>query len=292
LSLTRVGAQRDILGECPLWDEREGALFWVDIRRPALRRFDPASGDVATRPMPDLVGSIALARPGTLLVALAERVAVYDWESDRLDTVAELPVRIADHRFNDGRCDRQGRFWVGTMHNVTRAPEGTLYRLDPGGELMPVLDRICIPNSLAWSPDGRTMYFADSLRHAIARHDFDPGTGALGAAQPFVATVPPAFPDGSTVDAKGFLWNAEFNGGRVVRYTPDGQVDRVVAVPTPRPTSCAFGGADLRTLFITSTSQAMSDAEREREPLAGALFAFDAGVAGIAEPHWAGLARR
>jgi len=288
VTLRRVGEQRDILGECPLWDEREQALFWVDIRHPALRRLDPA-GAVETRTMPGLVGSIALAGPSTLLVALAEQVATYHWPTGRLETVAELPVRIPGHRFNDGRCDRQGRFWVGTMHNETRAPDGVLYRLDPPGTLVPVLEGICIPNSLAWSPDGGTMYFADSPLHAISRYPFDTRTGAMGAAQPFITTQPPGFPDGSTVDAEGHLWNAEFSAGRVVRYAPDGRIDRVIPVLTSRPTSCAFGGADLRTLFITTTSQFMSDADLERDPAAGALFALDAGVAGIPEPHWAGL---
>lgn len=111
-TLTRIGDQRDILGESPLWDVDERALYWVDIRRPALRRFDHASGRVSTRPMPGLVGSVASAGPGRLLVALAERVALYDWATDRLDTVAELPARVPGHRFNDGRCDRRGRFWV------------------------------------------------------------------------------------------------------------------------------------------------------------------------------------
>lgn len=151
---TRIGDQRDILGESPVWHVEEQALYWVDIRRPALRRLDHGSGRVGTRPMPGLVGSIALAGPGRLLVALAERVAVYDWAAGRLDTVADLPDRVPGHRFNDGRCGRQGRFWVGTMHNVTRAPEGVLHRLDARGasawELAAVRGGVRIPNSLAW----------------------------------------------------------------------------------------------------------------------------------------------
>lgn len=289
---TRVGEQRDILGERPLWDVEEEALYWVDIRRPALRRLDHGSGGVDTRPMPGLVGSIALAGPGRLLVALAEQVAVYDWVAGRFDTVAELPARVPGHRFNDGRCDRQGRFWVGTMHNVTRTPEGVLYRLDARGasawELAAVRGGVRIPNSLAWSPDGRTMYFADSLDHAIFAHDFDPETGAMGPARPFAATTPPGFPDGSTVDADGFLWNAEFNAARVVRYAPDGRVERVVEVPVPRPTSCAFGGPGLDTLFITTASQGMTPEELEAQPLTGALLALDVGVRGIPEPRWTG----
>lgn len=289
MSVTRVGCQRDILGECPLWDEEEQALYWVDIRLPGLRRFDHVSGLVETRLMPSLVGAIALGGVGQKLVALAEEVALYNWAEDELQTVAELPVRRPGHRFNDGRCDRQGRFWIGTMHNLTRAPEGVLYRLDRDGKLVAVMGDICIPNSLAWSPDGRTMYFADSLRYGISSYDFDPGTGAMGVARPFVATTPPGFPDGSTVDAEGFLWNAEFNAARVVRYAPDGQVDRVIPVQAPRPTSCAFGGPGLDTLFVTTASQGMAAAELAAEPLAGALLALEVGVVGLPEPRWAGV---
>lgn len=290
MTAARIGSQRDILGESPVWDGEEQALHWVDIRRPALRRLDHASGEVETRPMPGLVGAIALAGPGQLLVALAGEVALYTWAQDRLEKVADLPERIPGHRFNDGRCDRQGRFWVGTMHNLTRAPEGSLYRLDPGRGLTSVLQGICIPNSLAWSPDGRTMYFADSLQHAISAYAYDPATGDVGLPQPFASTSKPGFPDGSTVDAEGFLWNAEFNGGRLVRYAPDGRVDRVVPVPVPRPTSCAFGGPDLGTLFVTTTSQDMTPSELEAQPLAGALLALEVGVRGLAEPRWAGAA--
>ncbi len=162
--MIRIGNQRDSLGESPLWDAADQVLYWIDIRRPALRRFDPATNEVETRAMPALIGSIALATPGSLLVALAGHVARYDWAADRHTTVATLPAGIPGHRFNDGRCDRQGRFWVGTMHNETRAPEGVLYRLDTPGNLRPIRDGICIPNSLAWSPDGRQMYFSDSLQ--------------------------------------------------------------------------------------------------------------------------------
>lgn len=280
----QVGTQRDILGESPIWDADGQALFWVDIRRPALRRLGP-DGAVESRAMPDLIGSVALAGAGSLLVAFAGEVARYDWAADRLDQVAVLPDRPPGHRFNEGRCDRQGRFWVGTMHNDTRAPEGTLFRLD-GSELVAVRGGICIPNSLAWSPDGRTMYFADSLRYAIEAYPFDPCTGAAGEGREIVRTQAPGFPDGSTVDAEGFLWNAEFNAGRLVRYAPDGRVDRVVPTPVDRPTSCGFGGPGLKTLYVTTTSQAMGEAELREHPLAGALLAFEPDVPGLPEPVW------
>jgi sugar lactone lactonase YvrE len=285
-TLARVGEQTDILGESPLWHEIEQALYWVDIRRPALRRLDHASGRIDTWTLPDLVGSIAFCDDGKLLVALPEQIATFDPSTGTLATIATPPTRIPGHRFNDGRCDRQGRFWVGTMHNLTRAPEGVLYRLDRRHRLAAMHSGVCIPNSLAWSPDGRTMYFADSLLYTIFAYDFDTTSGEMSAGRVFATTKAPAFPDGSTVDADGYLWNAEFNGWRVVRYAPDGRIDRFIEMPTHRPTCCAFGGPNLDILYITTASQQMSPDELAKQPLAGSLLAVDAGVRGLVEPRF------
>lgn len=280
----RIGSQRDILGESPLWDERANCLWWVDIRRPAIRRLD-AAGEVQSWPLPELVGSIALVEDGRLLVALPRQIALFDPRDGSLEAFVEPPPMPEHHRFNDGRCDARGRFWVGSMHNLTRAPEGTLYCLE-GRELRAVRSGICIPNSLAFSPDGRSMYFADSLRYELYAYDYDLEHGSAGPERVIARTQAPAFPDGSAVDAEGFLWNAEFNGGRLVRYAPDGRIDRVVAMPVPRPTCCAFGGPDLDVLYVTSTSQHMSEEELRAQPLAGALFALDVGVRGLTEPRF------
>ena len=286
-TVTRIGEQTDLLGECLLWDERGNALYWVDIRRPAIRRLHHASGTVETWPMPDLVGSIAfVAGEDRLLVALPDRIALFDPASAALEPFVAAP-QVPGHRFNDGRVDRQGRFWVGTMHNVTRAPEGVLYVLDERRALVPVRTGISIPNSLAWSPDGRTMYFADSLRYTIFAYDFDRATGAMSNERVFVTTTPPAFADGSAVDAEGCLWNAEFNAARVVRYTPDGRIDRVIEVPVRKPTCCAFGGPDLDILYITTASQFMTPEELAAEPFAGSLLAVEPGVRGLVEPRFA-----
>ena len=281
----RIGPQRDILGECPLWDEGRRSLFWVDIRAPAIRRLDHATSQIDSWDMPGLVGSIALAEDGRIVVALPDRVALWDPETEGLETLAVPPRSLPGHRFNDGRCDRAGRFWVGTMHNATRAPEGVLYRLEDQ-ELVAAISGICIPNSLAWSPDNTVMYFADSLDYVIYAYDFDLTSGSLGERKVFARTDPPAFPDGSAVDADGHLWNAEFNGGRVVRYAPDGTVRRAIELPVDRPTCCAFGGPDLDILFVTTTSQNMTPEQREAEPLAGALLAFDPGVKGLPESRF------
>lgn len=275
----RVGTQTDLLGECPLWDERLQCLWWVDIRAPSLRRWDPARQALSTWPMPELVGSIALTeRAGVVLVALRSRLALFDSASERFDTLVEARLP-PDHRFNDGRCDRQGRFWVGTMHHLTRAPEGSLFRLDAQGFNPVIAGGIAIPNSLAFSPDGRTMYFADSLQHRIDAFDYDPANGRRGAARVVATIEPPAFPDGSCVDAEGCLWSAQFHNARLVRYAPDGRIDRTLAVPMQRPTCCTFGGDDFGTLYVTGVSHSTSDAERAADPLAGALIAFDIGGA-------------
>ncbi|HUD32181.1 MAG TPA: SMP-30/gluconolactonase/LRE family protein [Variovorax sp.] len=283
----RIGTQVDILGESPIWDDRDDCLYWVDIRRPAIRRLRPQDGRVDTWEMPDLVGSIALTDEGRLLVALPRFIALFDPASGSLEAFARPPRIVPGHRFNDGRCDRQGRFWVGSMNNLTRAPEGVLYRLEGRGELVPVRTGICIPNSLAFSPDGRTMYFADSLHYALYAHDYAPETGEMGPERLLAATRPPGFPDGSAVDAEGFLWNAEFDAARLVRYAPDGRIDRVIGMPVRRPTCCAFGGPGLTTLYVTTTSQKMTPEELAAQPLAGALLALDVGVAGVPEPRFA-----
>ena len=285
--MRRIGEQVDILGECPLWNEDQQSLYWVDIRRPAVRRLDHASGRIDTWAMPDLVGAIAfIAGEDRLLVALPDRIALFDPATGALEPFVAAP-QIPGHRFNDGRVDASGRFWVGTMHNTTRAPEGVLYVVDGRRALTPVQTGICIPNSLGWSPDGRTMYFADSLRYTIFAYDFDPETGAMSNERAFARSTAPAFADGSAIDAEGFLWNAEFNGGRIVRYAPDGRIDRVVEVPAQRPTCCAFGGPDLDILYITTASQNMSPDELAAQPFAGSLLAIDSGVRGLIEPRFA-----
>lgn len=283
----QVGTQIDILGESPLWDTHRQCLYWVDIRQPALRRLDPVSGVLDTWPMPALVGSIALTNDARLLVALPQSIELFDPRDGSLTPFAQVPVLPEHHRFNDGRCDRQGRFWVGSMHNLTRAPEGVLWRLDGDARLHACKDGICIPNSLCFSLDGQTLYFADSLKYQLCAYDYDTVSGQIGDERIVSRTTPPGFPDGATVDAEDFIWSAEFNGGRVVRYAPDGRIDRVIPMPVRMPTCCAFGGSELDVLYVTSASQNLSPQERAMQPLAGALFALDVGVRGVPEPRFA-----
>lgn len=272
-----------------------------------------APGDVHSWPLPHLVGSIALTDDpqGRLLMALARHLVLFDpghaeqggdpavfhgelpcvgQRSGAFETLAEVDLQDIHHRFNDGRCDTAGRFWVGTMHNITRGPEGRMFRFEAATGLQEypqLAPGLRIPNSLAFSPDGRTMYFADSLDHTIRAFAYDPSTGQPGCSRAFADMAPPAFPDGSCVDTDGGLWNTRFHGGCIVRHAPDGRVDRVITLPVRRPTCCAFGGPDLSTLYVTTTCQHMSEAERAAEPMAGALLALRVGSQGLPEARFA-----
>lgn len=288
MKIQPIGEQVDLLGESCIWSQAEQALYWVDVRGKYVRRFDQASGRVETWPMPELPGSIALHAEGGLVVAMQSGVAHLDLPGGELSWIARPHETYPHQRFNDGRCDRQGRFFVGTMDDVGRGPCGTLYRLGPDGAFDLVFGDFSIPNSLAWSPGGETMYFSDNVSRMITAYDFDGETGMPSNPRPFVGTPAPAAPDGSTVDAEGYVWNAEYDGGRVVRYAPDGAVDRVLDMPVRRPTCCAFGGPDLSTLFVTTAAQRLTEAERAAQPLAGRLLAIEVGVRGLAEPSYAG----
>lgn len=283
--LRRVGETLDFLGEGPVWCPREQALYWVDIRAPAVRRM-AASGEVTTWAMPEQVGSLALREAGGILVALKSALSMFDPATGAITKVSDAPGHHAGLRFNDGKCDRQGRFWVGSMWADTPGVTGFLYRLDGTG-CTAVLDGIGIPNSLCWSPDGRTMYFSDSPKRVIWAFPYDPATGAIGERRVFATVEAPMVADGGTVDAEGYLWSAHYGGWRVTRFAPDGRVDRIVPVPASNITSCAFGGADLGTLYIVSAYQNLSDAARAKQPAAGGLFAIDVGVKGLPEARFA-----
>lgn len=288
VSLVDVG---NTLGESPVWSLREQKLYWVDSRGPAIFRYDPATGKTESLAMPSIIGSIGLrtAGPGELVVAMQTGLHFVNFETGAHEAVTDPEQDLPENRFNDGRTDRQGRFWTGTMSDVRRDPTGSLYRLDTDRKATRVRDDIIVPNSICWSPDSTRMYFADTYRDHILAYRFDPADGTLHDETLFADTSDrPGRPDGSTVDADGCLWSAEYAGGRVVRYRPDGRIDRMIDLPVTQPTSCTFGGPDLATLFITSAHQRLSDTARAEQPLAGNVFAVDVGVKGVPEPEYAG----
>jgi sugar lactone lactonase YvrE len=277
----------DRLGECPLWDERQAMLWWVDSRWPAVKRLDPATGAVMMLVLPEIVGSIALRQAGGLLAATKSGIHLLDPSSGALEAKVDPEKHLPDNRFNDGRCDRAGRFWAGTMSDVNRDPVGSLYRFDADFQCTKLRNAIIIPNSLAFSPDGRAMYFADTNRHTLWAYDYDPASGAATRERVFADTGK-GRPDGSCVDADGCLWNADYGAARLVRYTPAGKVDRSVELPVTNPTCCCFGGADLGTLYVTTATQRLAPEALATQPLAGSLLALRPGVKGLAESRFAG----
>lgn len=278
------------LGEGALWCERAQALYWTDIQAGVLWRYTPADGATRRWPMPERLAAFALCEAdGWLLLALASRLAFFHLDSGELRELQRLES-APDLRANDGACDRQGRFVFGTLHEPARGPRravGGFHRLDADLSLQRLpLPPVAIANAIAFSPDGRTMYFCDSLDKRIRRCDYG---DRLGPDSVFVdLRERPGEPDGSAVDAEGGLWNARWGAACVARYLPDGREDRTVALPTAQPTRPAFGGSDLSTLYVTSAWDGMDAAARAGDPHAGDVFAFDAGVAGLAEPRFAG----
>jgi len=278
-----------LLGESPVWCHKDGGLYWVDIKQPAIHRFTPATGDCQTWPMPEDIGSLGLRDSGGAVAALRSGFATVDFCTGKVQRFGGARIPKPDMRFNDGRCDRRGRFWAGTLHENRVPGTASLYRLDPDGRCSQVVDGLTVSNGLAWSPDDRTMYFADSFVKTIFRCDFDLDSGTPHNQRVF-AEVPHGFgvPDGATVDSEGFLWSANFDGGCITRYAPDGSVDRVITLPVQRPTSCTFGGEDFSILYVTSASVNLTDAQRAAAPLAGSLFAVATGFKGLPEPGFAG----
>jgi sugar lactone lactonase YvrE len=276
----------DALGECPLWDDRQQALWWVDIRGPGLHRW---TGDGAPQSwsFDEPVGSIAFTNDGALLLAMQAAVRRFDPAAGTLTEFARPAKEPATNRFNDGRCDRAGRFWVGTMSDGPREPVGSLYRVDPDGKCKRQFGDVVVPNSLAWSPDNRTMYYSDTHRHTLWSFEFDLASGKLGRKRVFADLSPhKGRPDGSAVDSEGCLWNCEYGAGQVLRYTPAGLVDRIVQLPAMNTTCCAFGGADLRTLYITTARQRLTPEQLAQQPLAGSVFAIRTEVAGLPEARF------
>lgn len=268
------------LGEGPRWDASAGRLLWVDIEAGELHRFDPASGADDALELGSRVGAVAPIADGGVLVALADRLARLDEADDSLTTLVEIP-HDEERRLNDGACDPAGRFFVGSMALDERPGGGALYRYTNAGGLELVLDDVTLSNGLGWSPDGTRMYYVDSPTYRVDVFDFDAGTGELGDRRPFATVAQDdGIPDGLAVDDEGGVWVALYGGGSVRRYNPDGGLDRVFEVPATNVTACCFGGEDGRSLFVTTARQGLSEAQLEREPLAGSVFFARADVAG------------
>lgn len=280
---------KDILGESPVWSREEQSLYWVDILKPSVRRWSAQTDEQRVWHLPAEVGSMTLRQGGGAILALRTGFALLDFESGDVTDLHDPEPEREGNRFNDGKCDPQGRFWAGTMDCAEKEPLGSLYRLDPDHRSRRMATGIICSNGLGWSPDGHTMYYTDTWTHRIDAFNFDPVTGQIDNRRIFAETpTGEGHADGLAVDSEGGIWSARWDGWRVVRYAPDGSVDRTVTMPVPRPTSCAFGGPGLTDLYVTSASTGLDKAAMAVAPLSGAVFRIKAGVAGQADTKFAG----
>ena len=287
-----VAETRNLVGEGPVWDADSQRLFWTDINGMSVYRLDLQSGRVDRWNFHSPVSALALtSNPGWLLVAAGLELLMWKVKTD--ERVLFLQVEDAElgNRLNEGAADPDGNFWVGTMHNNV-APDGcgidvdwdhpknrtgSLYRVAPDGTVIRQASGLAIPNTMVWSPDRRTMYTGDSIDNVLFAYDYQ--NGSVSGRRVFTQGFGRGVPDGSAMDEHGFVWNCRYFGNCLVRFDPTGNVDRVVEMPVRDITSCAFGGRDLRTLFITTASvSSVADG-----PLAGSVFAFEPGVRGLPE---------
>lgn len=289
--------QSDYIGEGPLWSVAEQALYWIDIGRKRLHRKRLSESRSRSWRLPDYPGCLAeLVSPRSLAIAMAEGVYQMDLISGAAELLCAGPTRSPGIRFNDGKADSRGRLWVGTMQNnfgpageenpVDRR-DGVLYRFDTDGHVAILEDGIGIPNTLAWSPNLKRFYFGDSLKGHIYVYDFNAYSGTICNKRTFFDGPGYGGPDGSAIDVDGCLWNARWDGSAVLKITPEGTIDRIIELPVPRPTSCSFGGCDLKTLFVTSATYGLTGAQLEHSPLSGSVFAIPGAGQGIAVPPMA-----
>ena len=291
VEVTCVFSAQSQIGEGPWWSAAEQRLYWVDILGKQVHVFDPKGATNETHILPEIVTSVAPRRKGGLILTLRNHIAFFDPKLGTLERVAEPEPELPGNRFNDGKCDRQGRLWAGTMGDALwDQPVGNLYRFGVDRKAVRMDEKICCSNGLGWSPDSKTMYFTESFRHRIFAYDFDAAGGTLSNKRIFLTLDPheSAFPDGMTVDAEGHVWCAQPMFGRIARYDPKGQLERVIELPVSRGTGVMFGGPDLGTLYVTTMRTTLSEAQLAEEPLAGSLLAFRPGVKGVAETPFAG----
>jgi L-arabinonolactonase len=281
---------RNELGEGPLWDVDEQRLYWIDSHGKTVHRCDAAGKDLRRWNLPEHIGSMCLREKGGAVVSLRNGLHFLDFDSGDVTPIADPEPNISRTRLNDGKVDRQGRFLVTSMDYEEREPLAGLYRLDRDLSLTQLEAGLIVGNGPCWSLDGKTFYFADTGARRIWASDYDTSTGALLSRRLFAHFEGHlrGYPDGATVDAEGFVWSVEVYGGRLVRFAPDGTIDRLIGMPVDSITSVMFGGADLDILFVTSMARPYQG-RRRQEREAGGLFAIHGlGVRGVPEPRFGG----
>lgn len=277
------------LTESPVWSIEEQALYFVDIHGPAVWRYDPATGQSRSWTMPEPVGCIALRSTGGIIAGTRAGFCVLDTSTGMVERWLDPEQDKPGNRFNDGRCDRAGRFWAGSMVEQGDDGAAALYCLEPNRTCRRMVEGLSVSNGLAWSPDDRFMYHADTHQSTVWAYDYEIETGAIANRRIFATMMSgEGRPDGAAVDEEGCYWSARYDGWQIVRHNPAGHEIQVIKTPFANPTMVAFGGADLDVMYITSASRGLPPNELAEQPGAGGLFAVEVGVRGLPEPRFAG----
>src|SRR6185369_11442478 len=287
MKIRRLDVPQCSVGEGPVWDVPSQRLYWIDILAKAVFRLDPVTGATHQWSVPKIIGSMAIGRDGNAIVALADGVYRLEFNSGECTPLASSPDLDAQVQLADGKVDRRGRFIVGSSDRGMKEARGKLYALDPGATALRIIDTdIFLSNGPCWSPDDRTFYHADSIRKLIYAYDYDLDTGTVKNRRPFASTAElGGIPDGATVDAEGHVWSAICEGGKLVRFRPDGSIERMVSMPLKLPGSVMFGGPDLDRIYVPTLSPAFLG--READPLDGSTYVIEGlGIRGLPEPRF------
>lgn len=287
MEVTHVLGSQNIIGEGPLWNEAEQALYWVDIAGKAINRYWPSSGKHDVFKTPVEVGVIAFRKNGGAIAAGSAGFSFWHPDTNVLTPISDPESDNPESRFNDGKVDRKGRLWAGTMTPVGAV--SSLYQVDLDLTVHRMDSGFTISNGIGWSPDNKVMYFVDSMRYVIYAYDFDLETCTVANRRTFVAVSQDyGIPDGLTVDSEGYIWCAFYAGSKVTRFSPGGEINAEVRLPVSQPTSCIFGGKNYDDLYVTSAWNGLGTDERKKQPQAGDLFVIKTHTTGLPEPKFAG----
>lgn len=261
------------LGEGPVWNDTNNTIYWVDILRGELHEFNPATTNFKTINVHQFIGAFALCDDGNLLLALQKSLAIINPNTGNTTAIASPEPSLPGNRCNDGKCDPQGRFWIGTMAIDEQDNAGSLYMLNTNNELIQKIEQTTVSNGLAWSLDQQTFYYIDSPTLTVAAYDYNADGNITNRRIAIKINEKDGYPDGMTIDTEGMLWIAHWNGWQVARWNPNtGEKLLSVALPAAHVTSCTFGGDNLQDLYITTAQKGLSEQQLKEQPLAGCLF--------------------
>jgi sugar lactone lactonase YvrE len=275
---------RSELGEGPVWSETEQALYWIDCLKPAAYRYDPGTGEnrALDLPLDSPIGALALRRNGGYVLALESGIRTVDAAGGNAQPLCHPEKGRNENRYNDGKPDRAGRFFIGSLNKADRDPTGALYRIELDGACSEIDEGFVCSNGMDWSPDDRLYYFVESGSRNLFVYDYDAASGEIENRRVLASiAAEEGVPDGLCVDRDGFVWVAHWDGWCISRFDPEGKRERKLKMPVPRPTSLCFGGPRLDRLYITSAATDLDKPALAAAPLSGSLFAYDPGVGGL-----------